>query len=199
MKTMKCIALCAAMLMGYAAQAQLTIRPQVGVNSSSLSSDDELVDFNAGTGFQVGVDFQIGNKVYFQPGIQLEFLKNRVEFGNGAAIEESDYDRTGIRVPLMIGFRAVEDPDSDLNLRLFTGPNALLQLSQDSDEGIFDDVDDDDLKDLVFGWNVGAGVDFSILFFDIGYQFGISEIFDDADSAPRNNLFYGNLGLRINL
>ena len=187
------------MLMGYAAQAQLTIRPQVGVNSSSLSSDDELVDFNAGTGFQVGVDFQIGNKVYFQPGIQLEFLKNRVEFGNGAAIEESDYDRTGIRVPLMIGFRAVEDPDSDLNLRLFTGPNALLQLSQDSDEGIFDDVDDDDLKDLVFGWNVGAGVDFSILFFDIGYQFGISEIFDDADSAPRNNLFYGNLGLRINL
>jgi len=199
MKTIQCIALCAAMLMGYAAQAQLTIRPQVGVNSSSLSSDDDLIDFNAGTGFQVGVDFQIGNKVYFQPGIQLEFLKNRVEFANGTAIEESDYDRTGIRIPLMIGFRAVEDPDSDLNLRLFTGPNALLQLSQDSDEGIFDDLDDDDLKDLVFGWNVGAGVDFSILFFDIGYQFGISEIFDDADSAPRNNLFYGNLGLRINL
>jgi len=199
MKTIQCIALCAAMLMGYAAQAQLTIRPQVGVNSSSLSSDDDLIDFNAGTGFQVGVDFQIGNKVYFQPGIQLEFLKNRVEFANGTAIEESDYDRTGIRIPLMIGFRAVEDPDSDLNLRLFTGPNALLQLSQDSDEDIFDDLDDDDLKDLVFGWNVGAGVDFSILFFDIGYQFGISEIFDDADSAPRNNLFYGNLGLRINL
>jgi len=199
MKTLKCIALCAAMLMGYAAQAQLTIRPQVGVNSSSLSSDDDLINFNAGTGFQVGVDFQIGNKVYFQPGIQLEFLKNRVEFGNGAAIEESDYDRTGIRVPLMVGFRAVDDPDSGLNLRLFTGPNALLQLSQDSDEGVLDDLDDDDLKDLVFGWNVGAGVDFSILFFDIGYQFGISEIFDDADAAPRNNLFYGNLGLRLNL
>lgn len=199
MKTMKCIALCAAMLVGYAAQAQFTIRPQIGVNSSSLNSDDDLIDFNAGTGFQVGVDFQIGNKVYFQPGIQLEFLKNRVEIGNGTAIEESDYDRTGIRVPLMIGFRAVEDPDSDLNLRLFTGPNAFLQLSQDSDEGILDEIDDDDLKDLVFGWNVGAGVDFSILFFDIGYQFGISEIFDDVDSAPRNNLFYGNLGLRINL
>lgn len=196
---MKCIALCAAMLVGYAAQAQFTIRPQIGVNSSSLNSDDDLIDFNAGTGFQVGVDFQIGNKVYFQPGIQLEFLKNRVEIGNGTAIEESDYDRTGIRVPLMIGFRAVEDPDSDLNLRLFTGPNAFLQLSQDSDEGILDEIDDDDLKDLVFGWNVGAGVDFSILFFDIGYQFGISEIFDDVDSAPRNNLFYGNLGLRINL
>jgi opacity protein-like surface antigen len=199
MKTMKCIALCVAMLTVFAAQAQFTIRPQVGVNSSSLSSDDNLIDFNAGTGFQVGVDFQIGNKVYFQPGIQLEFLKNQVEIGSGAAIEESDYDRTGIRVPLMIGFRAVEDPDSDLNLRLFTGPNALLQLSQDSDESILDDIDDDDLKDLVFGWNVGAGVDFSILFFDIGYQFGISEIFNDADSAPRNNLFYGNLGLRINL
>lgn len=199
MKTLKCIALCAAMLTVYAAQAQFTIRPQVGVNSSSLSSDDDLIDFNAGTGFSVGVDFQIGNKVYFQPGIQLEFLKNRVEIGSGAAIEESDYNRTGIRVPLMVGFRAVEDADSGLNLRLFTGPNALLQLSQNSDEGIFDDLDDEDLKDLVFGWNVGAGVDISIIFFDIGYQFGISEIFNDADSAPRNNLFYGNLGLRLNL
>lgn len=179
-------------------QGQISVRPYAGLNSSSIQGEPaDIIDFDNGTGFQVGVDMQFGRRLYIQPGVQLEFLKNNATLRT-AVDTDGTLNRTGLRIPLMVGYRLFsENSDAGFNLRFFTGPNAFLQLSADSDNDL--NLDDNALSDVIWGWNAGAGLDISIFFIDVGYQVGITDLSDDAQMATqaRNNVFYGNAGLRL--
>ncbi|MBV6439582.1 MAG: PorT family protein [Haliscomenobacteraceae bacterium CHB4] len=173
------------------ASAQLAIRPFVGINSSSLS-DIDSASFKNKIGYQFGADLQIGNKLYLQPGLQFEYVKNTIDPNIG---DREDYQRTNLRFPVMIGY-SFSGIDNNWGIRIFTGPNATFNLSDKKEgESSFKDLK---LEDIIWGWNAGIGADFlSFLFLDLGYQFGLSDVFKDLDSSPRNNLFYANAGLRI--
>lgn len=183
--------------------AQLAIRPYVGLNNSKFS-EELFTDGDAkGTfGYQVGIDLQMGNKFYVQPGLQLEFLKNKKIEAPVSTLEDLDLSRTYLRIPFMLGYNFT-GADSPLGFRVFTGPNAAFKLSgKVGDDGAIGDVDiEDEMKSVIFGWNVGVGVDLiKYVFVDAGYQFGITEVFDDTEglnSGIRNNLFYLNAGLRF--
>lgn len=183
--------------------AQLAIRPYGGINASQLSGDlFEGSTSKSGMGYQIGADLEIGNKLYFQPGIQLEGLTNTKSFDD-VSIEDIKITRTYMRIPVMVGYRLLGDSESDFNLRLFTGPNAAFRINSKA-KGALQDVEDDiteSLKSAIFGWNLGFGVDLiSIIFVDMGYQIGLSEVFDESErisSGIRNNLFYANAGIRI--
>lgn len=179
-------------------QGQISVRPYAGLNSSSIQGEPaDIIDFDNGTGFQVGVDVQLGRRLYIQPGVQLEFLKNNATLRT-AVDTEGSLNRTGLRIPLMVGYRLFsENSDAGFNLRFFTGPNAFLQLSTSSDDDL--NLNDSALSDVIWGWNAGAGLDISIFFIDVGYQAGISDLSDDTQMATqaRNNVFYGNAGLRL--
>lgn len=192
------IAFVALLFVAATATAQLTLRPYAGINSSNLTEDvEDVVDWKSKVGYQLGADLQIGNKFYVQPGVQMEFVKNTVEF-QLINPESDNFSRTHLRVPLMIGY-AFGEIDGNFAARIFTGPNASILLSAKVED---DDIKDQ-LKDAVFGWNVGFGADLSILFIDLGYQFGLSEVFEDLDIDPENgsksNAFYANIGLRIRI
>jgi hypothetical protein len=102
----------------------------------------------------------------------------------------------------MIGYNFV-GTESPFGFRIFTGPNAAFRLSGEiGEEGVVGDVDPvDNLQSVIFGWNVGLGIDFiKYVFVDAGYQIGITEIFEDTEglnTGIRNNLFYLNAGLRF--
>lgn len=175
----------------FAVQAQLTIRPYVGLNTSDLTGEFNSDFFKNGVGYQLGVDVMIGNRLYIQPGFQFEFIRNTLSNTN---LDEPKLTRQGLRIPLMIGYRIVEARDNPkFNFRLFTGPNAYFVSQAEFGEGQFN-INKDDFTDLTWGWNVGAGLDLAILFIDAGYEVGLSDIFKDG---PKNNLFYANAGLRI--
>ena len=183
--------------------AQFAIRPYVGVNNSKLTKDlftDD--DLKSTFGYQVGVDFQIGNKLYFQPGVQLEFLKNSKISGPVSSLEDFDLNRTYLRVPVMVGYNFV-GMDSPFGFRIFTGPNAAFKLNgKVGNDGVVGDVDIvDNMESIVFGWNAGVGIDvIKFVFIDAGYQIGLSDVFEDTEglnSGIRNNLFYVNAGLRL--
>ncbi len=179
-----------------AVSAQLTLRPYVGINSNSLTEDFEDTNWKSKIGYQIGVDLQIGSKFYVQPGLQLEFAKNRIEPKVSIpGFEDIEFNRTHLRIPVMVGY-AFGEVDGDFAARIFTGPNASIVISSEADG---EDIKDE-LKNAVFGWNVGAGVDFSILFLDLGYQIGLSEVFEDLDlgeNGSKGNSFYANAGVRI--
>lgn len=178
-------------------QAQVILRPQVGINSSSLTGEGEGIDFNDEIGYQVGVDFQFGNQLYIQPGLHFEALNNQAVLTSTPNSQESDLTINRIRIPLMVGYRINPQEDTPtINLRVFTGPNASFTIRKKLDGFT---INGDDFQDIIWGWNAGLGFDFSILFVDLGYTFGLSEIYESQQEAPRNNLFYGNVGLRIPL
>ena len=81
------------------------------------------------------------------------------------------------------------------DIRAFTGPNLSFVVDKNLDDAPL--FESDDFKGSVWGWNVGLGFDLTIIFVDVGYTFGLSEVFDNLDSSARNNLFYANAGLRI--
>lgn len=175
------------------AQAQLALRPYIGVNAHKLTKDFEDAAWKSSLGYQLGIDLQIGTKFYVQPGIQFEFTKNSIV----PDLEEMeiDFKRTHLRIPVMVGY-AFGGVGSTFSARIFTGPNASILLSSETGEGIFD-INKEDLKNAVFGWNVGAGLDFSIVFIDAGYQFGLSEVFKNFENGSKDHFYYANAGLRI--
>ncbi len=170
-------------------QAQVTLRPQIGFNASSLTSDLDSLAYNNNVGFQLGADLVFGNKFYVQPGVMFEYLNNPIDPLTG---EDQDFSRSYVRIPVMVGYNFA-GAEKSFGFRVFTGPNASFRVSSDSDNT---DIEES-IKGAIFGWNAGLGLDISILFVDLGYQFGLSEVFDDFDSGARNNLFYANAGIRV--
>lgn len=176
--------------------AQLTIRPYVGINSNTLTEDiADFADWKTKIGYQLGADLQIGRRFYVQPGFQAEFARNKIE-STIPGSEDTEFKRTHLRVPVMVGY-AFGKIDGNFAARLFTGPNASIVLAAEVDD---QDIKDQ-LKNAVFGWNVGAGLDISILFIDLGYQIGLSNVFDDlgldAENGSKGNAFYANAGVRL--
>lgn len=183
--------------------AQFILRPQVGLNSSSLTDAPDGISFKDQLGFQIGIDAMIGGRVYIQPGFQYELVKNTVEPVDFPGLKNADLKVSRVRIPLMFGYRLIDPDESRLfNFRLFTGPNAAIVTTVDDGESQFA-INKDDFKTAVFGWTVGAGIDLPLIFADFGYQFGLSKVFEDLNiqgikaSNSKNNLFYLSGGIRI--
>lgn len=183
--------LAVALLTAATAQAQVALRPYVGVNSSKLTENLDTATFKNQLGVQVGADLQIGNKFYVQPGVQLEFRQNKID---PRVDDDQKLNRSMLRIPVVVGY-SFGEVDGDFSFRVFTGPNAAINLSSKTDDDPI--IEEDDIKSAIFGWNAGLGVDISIIFIDLGYEFGLSEVFENVDGAVRNNLFYANAGVRI--
>ena len=176
----------------HTASAQMSLRIFLGANSSTLSDVDSF-DFDSKVGYQIGADLQFGSKFYVQPGIQFDYIANTVS--RSATGEEAEYKRTNMSIPVMFGY-AFGGAESDWGIRLFTGPNATFNLTDNTEGG--SSAEELDLNSTIWGWKAGIGADFlSIFFLDIGYQFGLSEVFEDIEDSPVNNLFYGNAGIRL--
>ncbi|MCC6410232.1 MAG: PorT family protein [Saprospiraceae bacterium] len=169
--------------------AQVTLRPQIGINASSLSTDLDSLTYNSNVGFQLGGDLVFGNKFYVQPGVMFEYLSNPIDPRTG---EEQDFKRSYLRIPVMVGYNFA-GAEKSFGFRVFTGPNASFNLSSKTDNQDIEEY----VKSTIWGWNAGLGLDISILFVDLGYQFGLSEVFENFDEGARNNLFYANAGVRI--
>lgn len=184
-----------ASLVAVSLSAQITVRPQIGFNASSITEDLPEEVLNGQTAINFGVDIQFGGRLYFQPGLMYEGRKADVE-PEDQNIGSVNLRVNRIRIPALVGYNITGEPEQFLNIRAFTGPDISFAVNKDVDDNQLS-FDKDDIKNFVWGWNVGAGVDIAFLFVDIGYQFGLSEILDDVEASPKNNLFYVNGGLSL--
>ena len=183
-----------------AIQAQVELRPTVGMNISSLESLKDTASFRSDAGFSVGLDLQFGNRFYVQPGVHYDVSRNTIELSGG---QESSLQVGRVRIPVLFGYKLFEpDVDRFFNVRLFTGPNISFVTSVDDGESQLN-IDKEDFKASTFGWHAGGGLDILIVFIDFGYQFGLSNVFEDLQiqglegANSKNNVFYLNAGLRV--
>jgi hypothetical protein len=177
--------------------AQVEIRPFLGMNFSDVSKTPDQTSSQAKIGYQVGASVMIGNRFHLNPGIS--YFSRSTEFSQTGDV---NFDQTleGVLIPILVGYRFV-DPTTEpfFNFRLYGGPSMVfLTTTKFTDEGPKEGVD---WNDTQWGAQLGAGVDVSIFFVDLTYEFGLTDNLDGSNAPGftdiRQNTFIINAGVRL--
>ncbi len=182
---------------------QLTLGPKVGYHASELTTNIKEVESDFKDNFNFGIFLRTGQKVYLQP--EVNFLDrggifNFQDTGNNSLNQEIDIKT--LEVPLLLGFQLIKV--GIVNLRVMTGPSASFVLQKNvkstGQSGDGGNLSTDSIEDLVWGLNVGGGIDISVFTIDIRYQIGFNEVIkatQDYDFNSKSNIFAVSLGWKI--
>jgi len=192
---MKKITLSAIALMAFAfTQAQdLKFGAKAGLNLANLTGDVE--DTSMKPGFHVGgfVEIKFSDKLALQPELlySLQGAKTEYNYSFGDMMSESSESKINlsyINIPVMLKFYPVE------KLFLEAGPQVgFLVSAKSKDEYSItmdgtttsgsEDVDvKDSFKSIDFGFNIGAGYEFTEnLFANVRYNIGLSNIAEETE------------------
>lgn len=199
MKKTIIILICAAVL-PIMASAQLEIRPYLGLNFSDVQKSPDGLSTQAKLGGQIGASALIGNRFYLNPGIA--YFSRSTEFSSRDNIlPDTDYDVSGVIIPLLVGYRFVDaSTEPFLNLRVQAGPSMLFFTQQRFSEGSVNE--EVNWSENQWGGQVGAGIDISIFFVDVTYEFGLSDTQKNGTLGVNGDnfkmdTFYVNAGVRL--
>lgn len=174
-------------------QAQLSIKPSVGLNFTDFSKDQSTGKFKSKLGYQVGGSVAIGKKVYIEPG--LFYVRKSTEFvQEGANPNNVDYNISGIRIPVSIGASFVGNQSSPIGIRGFAGGSAFILTR-------IEDLDKEDFKSASWGAFAGIGVDISMLFVEAKYEWSLTNIQKDITTIDvgKSRSIFVNAGVRLPL
>ena len=180
------------------AQAQVAINPQLGVNFTRLTNTPNAVTSKASAGFQLGADFRLGERLYFQPGAFFGRSATVVELKLAdTAVIEDNLVRTTAKVKALVGFNLI-DGDA-FRLRVNAGPTyeALLSVDMKDDKIAFNK---DNYSSGSFNMDAGVGLDLSIITLETGMSYGLSNAYKDTDGLSDDSkyfTFYATLGIVI--
>lgn len=169
------------------------ILPEVGVNLVTYTSGtDDVLESDTGIGFEAGVKVRIGGRFFVEGG---GFWTT-----SGADVTSTDDQTTDgfqiqdFRVPVVLGLKIIQS--RAIALRVFGGAYpAFVTGVSDNDFG----VEKEDLESAIWSGRAGAGLDFTLLTVDAGYDFGLSDVFKpefEAEGVKRNGPFL-EAGLRF--
>jgi opacity protein-like surface antigen len=194
------VALGAAFILPSVAAAQTpyptTFGLKAGVNSSTLSSDDDLLDVGSRWGAVAG-GF-VGRNISENLGIQLEGLFSQRGANDKSRGGDTSLRLTYLDLPLTARFGSTTA--NNMHFHAFTGPQLGIKLSAKAKDDFLDtEIDlDDDVKSWDFGWTVGAGVEMNRVSLDARYTLGLTNIDNfDANSSTKNRTFTVLLGYRF--
>lgn len=190
----------------YAQKAQFGIKG--GLNSSNFSGDTEGVDFKSRIGFNVGAfaAIELSEKITLQP--EILFSTQGAEAQNGEAEYNGDFytgdvkfNLSYINIPVMFKYYVAD------KFNLEAGPQIGFLTSAETSTKLdgFSQTVDQDAKDYFesvdFGFNVGAGYDFTKnVSAGIRYNIGLSNVFKTEsgdDSKIQNSVFSLSVGFKF--
>jgi hypothetical protein len=155
-------------------QAQLVIKPAVGINFTDMSKDAESGEYKAKVGWQIGGSVVLGKRFYFEPGIFYVQKTSRFE-STGTVDSNVNFNLSGIRVPLSIGFNLLGDEKSTFKLRAVGGGSAFILTGVKN-------LEKDDFKTTSWGLFAGAELQFSIIFLNATYEWSLTNISENVDN-----------------
>ncbi len=191
MKKTLLVILIGLLVVPFASFAQLKIKPAFGINFSSVNTDEFKMEGK--TGYQIGGTVQLGNKFVFEPGIfwQRDNYEVTDAISTGQDVIKGNY--SSLKIPVYLGYYIIGDAKSTLGIKLFAGPSAKFVITE-NDNGL--PTEFSDLNDAIWGVKAGAGVDFLFLFADLGYNWGLNEVFKDVENSQTNH-FEITFGLKF--
>lgn len=178
---------------------QFTFGPKIGYNTSKLSTDLDSISASIKHNFQFGAFARFGKKLYLQPEVFYCTSGGTLK-REGTTLKET-VKMKNISIPVLVGFKLINA--KVINLRVMAGPVANIIVGKDleADDLIQDPLQDSDIKDMAWGFDVGAGVDVFFLSLDVRYEFGLNNLYIVPDGAEdqkmKSNLFIVSLGFKL--
>lgn len=168
---------------------------KAGTTLSSLNTSDLGGNFSSDNklGYQLGAFLRLNSgKLYLQPEVLYNLRSTNV---TGAALTDDIFDVGTIDIPVLLGFKLLDA--KVFNVRGFVGPEASFTLNK-SVEGQ-SGYTIDDINDLTWYMQAGAGIDFLFLSLDVRYEKGLSSFINDyqSDGSFKNNVWVISLGLKF--
>ncbi len=180
--------------------SQISFGPKIGYNTSKLSTDKSDIKSDLRSGFQFGAFLRLGTKIYVQPEINWVTeggVFKPISLGSLDPFED-DVKLSTIQIPFLIGVKVFDLKVA--NLRVFGGPSASI-VTDKTIEGTNDlGIHVDNIEDLIWGLQIGAGVDVLMLTLDVRYNIGLTKVIGDVGSTTydsKTNGFNVSLGWKI--
>jgi hypothetical protein len=212
MKRLFLALLVSTLTLSISAQGLFSFGPKIGWNNTRMTTnynvqyDNQLKDGFQG-GFFAGLSIK---KFYVQPEAYFSFERGALQtsFGDplnpGSPISISQtVNLFSVDIPLLLGYKLIDL--RLLRLRIWAGPVVSYILTKQYGLSIngFDQpsrIVADDFKNSTWSAQVGAGIDFLKLTFDVGYDIGLQNFLAISslnNFGLRNNVFYCSVGWRI--
>jgi hypothetical protein len=173
------------------AQAQLELKPAIGLTVTSVSKDPANGKVTGQVGYQLGATVLFGESLYVEGG--LFYAKKSLAFTETSTNAKFDTGITGLRIPVMVGYHLLGAPKDFFSLRVFGGGAAFMVTSVTA-EGF----NKSDFKSPTYGVFAGAGVDVLFLFADLKYEWSLSD-FSNVSTLDfgQSRSFYANAGAKF--
>lgn len=193
-----------ALLLGISANAQekpLTFGVKAGMNLSNFSGDgdsDSKIGFNAG----VTVDYALSSDLYLLSGLELTTKGAKAEYSESESGVSVKYKATAtpmyLQLPVHLGYKLTVTEGTKIvfhagpyiaygiggKTKTKASANALsIDINHEDKEDFFGD---EGAKRFDFGVGLGAGVEFGKIGVGLGYDFGLTKLYDEGNSKNMN-------------
>lgn len=170
---------------------------RIGLSAAHVNSDNPYLDGSTQTGLNTGVALGFGltpmAPLFFETG--LEYAEKG---GKGMAGDrKTTYDLNYLEVPLVlkymapVGVRTMVEPYLGGYLAYGVGGKVKEYQSHTT----YSSFGDGPFKRFDGGIRAGIGLRFDLLSADIGYDFGLANIGDDAFDDAHTGTFYARIGV----
>ena len=197
----KLITLIMMMFLGVAVFAQFTLGPKVGMTMGKLNTTFPEVKEELKTGWQVGAFVRFGKKLYIQPELMFVTKGGKITQDYEELSVKTTVNLNSVQVPILIGYKLIDL--KAINLRIMTGPAMSFVLNEkiDIDTEIENPLTKDHIKNTIWSYQLGAGIDFLMFTFDVRYEWGLNNIFDpqagEESYDMKSNVWNLSLGWKI--
>jgi hypothetical protein len=183
--------------------AQFHIGPQIGYTSSKLTTNTSDIKSTFKSNFLFGAFARFGEKIYIQPEINWLTQGGIWEATtDGTDLGKTEMTYKTIQIPVSVGWRLIDL--KLVNIRIFGGLSANIATDKKMKlDGITQDIKDADWNNMVWQYQVGAGVDVLMFALDLKYMGGLNNLYkgdiqyDGKTLSTKSNLFMVTLGWKI--
>ncbi len=201
----KSLLIISAILIVTAIQAQFHFGPQVGYTASKLTTNSSDVTSTFKNNFLFGAFVRIGDKFYVQPEVNWLTQGGIWEGDAGArstVTNKLEMTYKTIQIPVSVGLKVIDL--KLVNIRIHGGFSANIVTNKEMKiNNITEPITDADWNNLLWQYQVGAGVDVLMFALDVKYVGSLNNWnkndiqFNGTSLSTKANMFMVTLGWKI--
>jgi hypothetical protein len=196
----KFILLISLTLLTVVASAQFTFGVKLGYTASKLPTNIPGLKDGVKSNFLFGAFTRFGKKVIVQP--EVYFATSGGIYTDSAGSKQT-IKLKNLDIPVLVGFKLIEA--KVFNIRVLVGPVASFVLGKDVQYNdltqIEEQLEASSLKDIIWKFDAGLGVDVLFLTLDVRYEWGLNNLYNPPDVKPsydiKNNVFNISVGFKF--